>query len=170
MEAGPLFICHANCARSVLGEYLYRGLTGHYAMSAGLEPGSAINVRVNKMLSSWKIDSSEHRPKRVTREICENAHSIYVMGPKYLRRLLDEIGYDLTDKTYLYADPFAVPNSFSAGEFLVTDPSFIDKSTKRLVNDYRWMHERTYQIRLAMLNDGATLIPVSRYKHLIANM
>ena len=41
----PLFVCHANCCRSVLAYFLYGHLTGDAtALSAGFEPGERINV------------------------------------------------------------------------------------------------------------------------------
>ena len=42
----PLFICYANCCRSVLAYYLYRHLyADDPALSAGLFPGECINDR-----------------------------------------------------------------------------------------------------------------------------
>ena len=42
----PLFVCHANCCRSVLACYLYRHLCNSApARSAGLEPGERISDR-----------------------------------------------------------------------------------------------------------------------------
>lgn len=40
MAPVPLFVCHANCSRSVLASYLYRDLCpGAPVLSAGLERG-----------------------------------------------------------------------------------------------------------------------------------
>ena len=49
----PLFVCHANCCRSVLACYLYRHLCDRApALSAGLEAGERINDRAERMLRS----------------------------------------------------------------------------------------------------------------------
>lgn len=42
----PLFVCHANCCRSVLASYLYRHLCGEASvLSAGFEPGERVSER-----------------------------------------------------------------------------------------------------------------------------
>ena len=46
----PLFVCHANCARSVLAYYLYRHLChGAPALSAGLQGGDGIDSAVDNI-------------------------------------------------------------------------------------------------------------------------
>src|SRR5262245_64128941 len=97
----PLFVCHANCARSVLAFYLYRHMCGDApAYSAGLEVGPAINDRALAMLGCWGIDATAHRPRRIDRALCDQAAAIFVMGPSYLRRLLREYGEDMAEKAY----------------------------------------------------------------------
>lgn len=167
MKTTPLFICHANCARSVLAEHLYRQLTKHHALSAGLEPGEAINRRTLNMLLKWGVDASNHKPQKVTRELCEDAHSIFVMGPKYLKILLSEVGNEVCRKTYLFADPFSTPRSFNKHEYLVKDPSFMKDKTKDLIKQFSWMRERVLQIRLAILQDGHLMIPAQEYLDLL---
>ena len=50
--APPLFLCHANCCRSVLAAYLYRHhCPGEGASSAGLEPGEHTSARALAMLA-----------------------------------------------------------------------------------------------------------------------
>jgi protein-tyrosine-phosphatase len=50
----PLFLCHANCCRSVLASYLYPHLcSGAPASSAGLEPGERTSDRAFAMLAYW---------------------------------------------------------------------------------------------------------------------
>ena len=49
----PLFICYANCCRSVLAYYLYRHLhADDPALSAGLFAGDYINDRALGMLET----------------------------------------------------------------------------------------------------------------------
>ena len=56
-HGGPLFVCHANCCRSVLACYLYRHLCNNApALSAGLEVGDRINDRAQRMLREWGIE------------------------------------------------------------------------------------------------------------------
>jgi len=101
----PLFICYANCCRSVLAYYLYRHLhADDPALSAGLFAGEYINDRALGMLRHWGIDASGHCPRQVDRELCDQASAIFVMAPAHLRRLLRLYGEYLDRKTYLFAD------------------------------------------------------------------
>jgi Low molecular weight phosphotyrosine protein phosphatase len=80
--AGPLFVCHANCSRSVFACYLYRHLCNNApAHSAGLEPGERISERVETLLREWGIEASGHRPSKVSRDLCIGADAIFVMAP-----------------------------------------------------------------------------------------
>jgi len=115
------------------------------------------------MLREWGIDADAHRPLRVSRELCAEAHAIFVMGPSYLYRLVWEYGEDLADKAYLFADPFTKPVSFANGEYKVSDPSYDDRPASELVKEFGWMRERVLQIRLALLGDGRRLVPLTEY-------
>ncbi len=78
----PLFVCHANCCRSVLAQYLYENLNpGTFALSAGVEIGDAINQNALLMLQQWGIDASNHEPCQITRSLCDQADAIFAMGP-----------------------------------------------------------------------------------------
>jgi protein-tyrosine-phosphatase len=166
-QAGPLFVCHANCCRSVLAHYLYRHLCNQApALSAGLDPGERINDRAEGMLRGWGIDASRHRPMKLSRGLCVEADAIFVMGPSYLHRLIGEYGEDLANKAYLFADPFTLPESFGQGEYKVHDPSFDERGSSELMQQYSWMRERVLQIRLALLGHGRRLVPVGEYLEL----
>lgn len=163
----PLFVCHANCARSVLAFYLYRHLChGAPALSAGLQVGDGTSPRAADMLRRWGVDPSGHRPRQIDRALCEQGDAIFIMAAPYVHRLLREYGSDLASKTYLFADPFTMPRSFSHGEYRVHDPSFDKRRTSELVREYSWMRERVLQIRLALLGDGRRMIPASEYLEL----
>ena len=162
----PLFVCHANCCRSVLACYLYRHLCKAPALSAGLEVGERINDRAERMLREWGIDANAHRPLKLSRDLCAEAGAIFVMGPSYLHRVVWEYGEDLAGKAYLFADPFTRPLSFGPGEYKVFDPSFDDRPTRELVREFAWMRERVLQIRLALLGVGRRLVPLSQYLEL----
>jgi protein-tyrosine-phosphatase len=163
----PLFVCHANCCRSVLACYLYRDLCdGAPALSAGLEPGGRTSDRAAGMLRAWGIDASAHRPVKLSRNLCDEATAIFVMAPSYLHRTVSEYGEDLADKAYLFADPFTRPVSFGNGEYTVSDPSFDTRPTSELLKEFAWMRERVLQIRLALLGDGRRLVPLREYVEL----
>ncbi|HEX2342161.1 MAG TPA: hypothetical protein VHI98_16920 [Vicinamibacterales bacterium] len=159
----PLFVCHANCCRSVLARYLYEDLCNAPALSAGLDCGEVINDRAEQMLRHWGIDASAHRPAKITRELCDRAGAIFVMGPSYLHRLVWEYGDDLAGKAYLFADPFTRPVSFANGEYKVIDPSFDDRPIEELTAEFAWMRERVLQVRLALLQQGPPLVPLRQY-------
>jgi protein-tyrosine-phosphatase len=163
----PLFVCHANCCRSVLACYLYRHLCdGSPALSAGLDIGERISDRAEAMLREWGIDASGHRPVQLSRNLCVEATAIFVMAPSYLHRLVWEYGEDLAEKAYLFADPFTRPVSFGHGEYTVSDPSFDNRPIGDLLKEFAWMRERVLQIRLALLGDGRRLVPLSEYVEL----
>ena len=163
----PLFVCHANCCRSVLACYLYRHLCNQApADSAGVEAGERINDRAERMLAGWGIDASDHRPQQLSRILCTEATAIFVMAPSYLHRVAAEYGEDLADKAYLFADPFTKPLSLGQGEYTVADPSFDSRPTAELMKEFEWMRERVLQIRLALLGDGKSLVPLSAYLEL----
>jgi len=164
----PLFVCHADCCRSVLASHLYRHLCdGAAVQSAGFEPGDRLSHKAEEMLRLWGIDAGHHRPRKLTRQLCEQADGIFLMGPTYLHRLLREHGDDLAAKAYLFADPFTRPQGFKHGEYRVYDPSFDARSADRLLGEYSWFRERVLQIRLALLRDGRRPVPAAEYRDLI---
>jgi len=159
----PLFVCHANCCRSVLARYLYVHLCQEPAASAGLDAGEWINDRAEGMLRCWGIDAHAHRPLQLSRSTCAAAGAIFVMGPSYLHRLVHEYGEDLAEKSYLFADPFTRPESFSTDRYKVIDPSFDARPATELAKEYEWMRERVIQIRKSLLGEGQRLVPLSEY-------
>ena len=159
----PLFVCHANCSRSVLAAYLYRHLCGAPALSAGLEPGEQISDRAEALLRAWGIDPTGHRPMKLTDPLCRQASGIFVMAPSYLHRLLWEYGEQYAEKAYLFADPFSMPRSFGNREYVVCDPTFDERPTGELLKDFDWMRQRVGEIHRALLNDGRQLVPVREY-------
>lgn len=160
----PLFVCHANCCRSVLAQYLYENLfPGEKALSAAIEVGCEINERATAMLRHWGIDASRHRPHQINRDLCKQADAIFVMSPDHLRRLLEGHGPSLASKAYLFADPFSLPQSFRNGEYMVYDPSFDGRAIPELVREFSWFRERIIQIGDALKGESHGLVPASRY-------
>jgi protein-tyrosine-phosphatase len=167
----PLFVCHANCCRSVLAAYLYRQLCrGGPVPSAGLEPGERTSDRALAMLRCWGIDAPGHLPMKLNRRLCDEADAIFVMAPPYVRRLLLEYGQDLASKAYLYADPFSQPRSLEPGAYTVSDPSFDERPPVELVQDFACMRERVRQIREALLRRGRPLIAAATYLDLLESV
>jgi len=163
----PLFVCHANCCRSVLASYLYRKLyPGDVVLSAGLDPGERTSDTALAMLAHWGIDATRHRPTKLDRRRCGKASAIFVMAPPYVRRLLLEYGRDLADKVYLYREPLRRPDSLGP-EHTVPDPSFDPRPTGELVEEFSWMRERTLQIRQSLLGHGRPLVAAASYLNLL---
>jgi protein-tyrosine-phosphatase len=169
--AVPLFVCHANCCRSVLASHLYRDLCpGAPVLSAGLERGEWTSDRALAMLACWGIDARGHQPRQLERGLCEEATAVFVMAAPYVCRLLTEYGSDLASRTYLFADPFTWPESFRHREYTVWDPSFDQRPVQELVGEYAWMRERVLQIREALLGGGRRMIAAAGYLDLLESV
>ncbi len=164
----PLFVCHANCCRSVLAQYLYENLNpGTFALSAGVEIGDAINNNALLMLQQWGIDASNHEPCQINRALCDRADAIFSMGPEYLRLAFKTFGEKLAKKSYLFADPFTLPKSFAQGEFLVRDPSFDHCPISELIKEFSWFRERVVEIHQALNGGEKKLVPATEYQELL---
>jgi len=164
----PLFICHANCCRSVLAHYLYEHLCpGFVALGAGIEVGDALNARAEAMLAAWGIDARNHTPRQLTRELCQKSDCLFLMTPQILMRALEEYGDDLADKSYLFADPFSTPLSFRHGEYSVYDPSWDQRSVADLHREFAWMRERVVQIHETLQGRGRDFVPAREYLTLL---
>lgn len=164
----PLFVCYANCCRSVLAQYLYENLNaGTFALSAGVEIGDAINSNALQMLQQWGIDASNHEPCQITRALCDRADAIFYMGPEYLRLVFKTFGANLAKKSYLFADPFALPRAFHNGEYLVRDPSFDHLPIPDLIKEFSWFRERVVSIHDALTGGEKKLVPAAEYMELL---
>jgi low molecular weight protein-tyrosine phosphatase len=167
----PLFVCHANCCRSVLAHYLYESLgRGARSLSAGVEAGDELNDRAAAMLRRWGIDASSHRPRQLDRSLCDGSDAILVMSPKHLARILAEYGRDLASKSYLFADPYTMPVGFLNGEYHVYDPSFENRPIGDLTADFHWFHDRVLEIFLTLNQGGRAFVPASRYLNLLETL
>jgi arsenate reductase len=62
-----LFVCVANCGRSVIAERLFRMAAGdeHAARSAGSEPGKGPSETILQALREVGVDASDHVPHRL---------------------------------------------------------------------------------------------------------
>jgi len=164
----PLFLDHAACCRSVLAQYLYEDLCpGTYALSAGIEAGDAINDNALQMLRYWGIDASNHEPRQVDRSLCNQAEGIFAMGPEYLVKLFKHFGWPLAKKSYLFADPFTLPQSFANAQYLARDPSFDHSPLPDLIKEFSWFRERVVQIHEALTGGEKKLVPATEYLDLL---
>ena len=120
-KTGPLFVCHANCCRSVLACYLYRHLCNSAGALSGAGARRAHQRSSGALLRAWGIDASGHVPVKLSSDLCAAADAIFVMAPSYLHRTLWQFGDELAGKSYLFADPFTTPRSFAHGEHRVSD-------------------------------------------------
>src|SRR5262245_264974 len=164
----PLFVCHANCCRSVLAQYLYENLcSGARALSAGVDAGAVLNDRADAMLRRWGIDASGHRPRQLDRSLCDRSDAILVMSPQHLVRILAEYGRDLASKSYLFADPYTMPTGFLNGEYHVYDPSFENRPIGDLITEFYWFHGRVIEVFSTLNQRGRAFVPASRYLDLL---
>ena len=164
----PLFLDHAACCRAVLAQYLYEDLCpGTYALSAGVEAGDAINDNALQMLRHWGIDASNHEPRQIDRSLCDQADAIFAMGPEYLVKLFKSFGLPLAKKSYLFADPFMLPQSLAEGEYRVRDPSFDHSPLPDLIKEFSWFRERVVQIHEALTEGEKKLVPATEYLELL---
>ena len=164
----PLFLDHAACCRSVLAQYLYEDLCpGTYALSAGVEVGDVINDNALQMLRYWGIDASNHEPRQIDRLLCDQADAIFAMGPEYLVKLFKSFGRPLAKKSYLFADPFMLPQSLAEGEYHVRDPSFDHSPLPDLIKEFSWFRERVVQIHEALTGGEKRLVPAAEYLDLL---
>jgi protein-tyrosine-phosphatase len=159
---------HAACCRSVLAQYLYEDLNpGTYALSAGVEAGDAINDNALQMLRHWGIDASNHEPLQINRSLCDQAEAIFAMSPEYLAKLFKNFGLPLAKKSYLFADPFILPQSLAEGEYRVRDPSFDHSPLPELIKEFAWFRERVVQIHQALMGGETRLVPAAEYLELL---
>jgi protein-tyrosine phosphatase len=169
--AVPLFVCAANCCRSVLAQCLYENLGGGaHALSAGVDAGHELNDRAAAMLRWWGIDASGHRPRQLDRSLCDRVDAILVMSPSYLARILAGYGRDLASKSYLFADPYTMPVGFLNGEYEVYDPSFENRPIDDLVTDFHWFHDRVLEVFLTLNQGGRAFVAASRYLNLLERL
>jgi len=94
-----MFVCVHNAGRSQMAEALFNALApvGMQAISAGTEPGEAVNLITAEAMWEIGIDMREHRPKSATREMVQASDRIITMGcgvrescPLYLGMKIDE--------------------------------------------------------------------------------
>jgi protein-tyrosine-phosphatase len=82
--ATALFVCLHNAGRSQMSAALFERAAGgrHHALSAGSEadPGGRVHPEVVEVMGELGIDLSGRRPRRLSRELAEQADVVVTMG------------------------------------------------------------------------------------------
>jgi protein-tyrosine-phosphatase len=80
--AHALFVCLHNAGRSQMSQALFeRAAQGrHTAASAGTQPAQRVHPEVVEVMRELGIDLSDREPRRLTRELAEEADVVVTMG------------------------------------------------------------------------------------------
>jgi arsenate reductase (thioredoxin) len=80
--ARVLFVCLHNAGRSQMSRALFERATEgrHEAESAGTTPAERVHPEVVEVMSELGLDVSEQVPKKLTREMAEQADVVVTMG------------------------------------------------------------------------------------------
>jgi arsenate reductase (thioredoxin) len=80
--ATVLFVCLHNAGRSQMSETLLARATNgrHRALSAGTTPAERVHPEVVEVMREVGIDLSDREPRRLTRELAEQADVVVTMG------------------------------------------------------------------------------------------
>jgi arsenate reductase (thioredoxin) len=80
--ATVLFVCLHNAGRSQMSAALFERAAGgrHRALSAGTTPADRVHPEVVQVMSELGIDLSGRTPRRLTRELAEQADVVVTMG------------------------------------------------------------------------------------------
>src|ERR671931_2314587 len=80
--ATALFVCRQNAGRSQMSAALFERAAGgrHRALSAGTTPAERVHPEVVAVMRELGIDLSDRTPRRLTRELAEQADVVVTMG------------------------------------------------------------------------------------------
>jgi protein-tyrosine-phosphatase len=80
--AQVLFVCLHNAGRSQMSQALLERAAGgrHTAASAGTAPAERVHPGVMEAMREVGIDLADRRPRRLTRELAEEADVVVTMG------------------------------------------------------------------------------------------
>jgi arsenate reductase (thioredoxin) len=80
--ATALFVCRHNAGRSQMSAALFeRAADGrHRALSAGTAPAEQVHAEVVTVMRELGVDLSNRRPRKLTRELAEQADVVVTMG------------------------------------------------------------------------------------------
>ena len=80
--ATALFVCLHNAGRSQMSAALFERAAGgrHRALSAGTTPGDRVHPEVVEVMREAGIDIADRVPRKLTRELAEQADVVVTMG------------------------------------------------------------------------------------------
>jgi arsenate reductase len=80
--ATVLFVCLHNAGRSQMSQVLFERAAGgrHRALSAGTTPADRVHPEVVEVMAELGIDVADRAPRRLTRELAEQADVVVTMG------------------------------------------------------------------------------------------
>jgi arsenate reductase len=80
--ATALFVCLQNAGRSQMSAALFERMAGarHRALSAGTRPADRVHPEVVAAMGELGIDLGDRVPRRLTRELAEEADVVVTMG------------------------------------------------------------------------------------------
>ena len=80
--ATVLFVCLHNAGRSQISAALFERAAGghHRALSAGTTPAERVHPEVVEVMRELGIDLSGRKPRKLTRELAEQADVVVTMG------------------------------------------------------------------------------------------
>jgi arsenate reductase len=80
--ATALFVCRQNAGRSQMSAALFEQAAGdrHRALSAGTTPADRVHPEVIDVMRELDIDVSDRVPRKLTRELAEQADVVVTMG------------------------------------------------------------------------------------------
>jgi len=80
--ATVLFVCLHNAGRSQMSAALFeRAAEGrHHALSAGTTPADRVHPEVVSVMSELGVDLADRTPRKLTRELAEQADLVVTMG------------------------------------------------------------------------------------------
>jgi arsenate reductase (thioredoxin) len=80
--ATVLFVCLHNAGRSQMSAALFERAAGgrHRALSAGTAPADRVHPEVVEVMAELGIDVADRTPRRLTRELAEQADVVVTMG------------------------------------------------------------------------------------------
>jgi len=77
-----LFVCLHNAGRSQMSAALFERATAgrHRALSAGTTPADRVHPEVVEVMRELDIDLADRQPRKLTRELAEQADVVVTMG------------------------------------------------------------------------------------------
>jgi arsenate reductase (thioredoxin) len=80
--ATALFVCRQNAGRSQMSAALFERAAGdrHMAVSAGTAPAERVHPEVVAVMRELGLDVSDRVPRKLTRELAEQADVVVTMG------------------------------------------------------------------------------------------